>query len=451
LPETHPFAIGPTDDLSVAATRELRTSLLPATIQNALRSEFYAEHWKSSDPLNVGLDSLSSLPLINKQLIRSAGDRARIPDEFAWNEVFTSGTTGVPLVTVRGWAEQKFIREFFLNVHQQRFERPLLRGLQINNPYHGYHVSVPCPVHFHSIGVYDRGSFDHGRQTLLDLHNDKGVESECKILLGLERCLRAFTQDTLAQYPDGLQTKLEVVVSYSQYLTRKWRELLKQAWACTIVDRFSLAEIFGGAGQCPYCNWWHFDPFLVPEVISRVSSKPLSEGRGLLVLTSLYPFQQSQPMIRYTTGDLVEVTCSRACHPGLPSIRPLGRAAYGVPAPSTDEWILTPAAILEVLDVQLDVRRLPRFLDSEQVRDPFEIGHPKYQTSFRQDQRKTRITLTVEPATEDPARRGRLKNSISEGLRSGSPELTKALAEGEAMLDIVFSSDLTVDLISHAM
>jgi phenylacetate-coenzyme A ligase PaaK-like adenylate-forming protein len=149
---------------------------------------------------------------------------------------------------------------------------------------------------------------------------------------GLSRSdLRAFTLDTRDRHPEGLPTRLSAVVSYSQYLTRHWRAILTETWGCPIIDRYRLAELFGGATQCLECGWWHFNPFLIPEVATE-SVAPMEEGVGLLLLTTLYPFQEAQPMVRYATGDLVEATHGRSCHRLHLPREPGPRIREGLPA-----------------------------------------------------------------------------------------------------------------------
>jgi phenylacetate-coenzyme A ligase PaaK-like adenylate-forming protein len=445
IPSTVPGA-----DTKLAAVRAFHEALLPSTLANALKAEFYRSLWQGAHGCLPDLDNLAQLPVVYKEQIRAASRRAQVRDDVVCNEVFTSGTSGYPLVTVRGTAEQEFLREFFAQISPRQGPDRLLRGLQINNPYHGYHVAVPGPVHFHQIGIYDAGSFEHGRRVLVEGSEDAGVENSCSVLLGLERCLRAFTQDTWTRYPDGIDTRLVAVISYSQYLTRRWRELFGRVWRCPVIDRFSLAEVFGGAGQCLKCGWWHFDPFLIPEVVTPRTLAPVKEGMGILLLTALFPFQQAQPMVRYCTGDLVEVTHSRGCRPGLLSMRPQGRAAFGVPSLRDGEWLLTPAQILEVVDAMPQVARLPRFQDSAQVLDPFTIGHPKYHTSYRVEGEQTRIIVEVE--TRDPLGDAPpLENRIRESLLSESEPLAEAVRAGKAVLEVQAAAGLKPDLISHSM
>ncbi len=368
---------------SINALHAFQDALLPATIRNALETNFFRERWVGRNLDTFDRIRLAELPTIDKEDIRTAGEGAQNRKGVVCNDVLTSGTMGNPLVTVRSDREQTFIRDFFT---RQCGERPVvryLRGLEFTNPYHGHLIPVPAPIHFHQVSVYDAGSFDYARKTLLESHNDAHVEERCSVLAGLERGLRAFTLDTISRYPNGFpRTALRLVVSYSQYLTESWRRRLEDTWHVPVVDRFGISEVFGGAAQCLNCGWYHFEPFVIAEVVGANSGDVLLEGSGLLALTALFPFQQAQPLVRYLTGDLVDVTHESSCRPGTTSIRPLGRARFGVPEPNSDRWLLTPASVLEAVDEIPEITRIPRFAGVDQVRDPFAIGHPKYRTHW---------------------------------------------------------------------
>jgi phenylacetate-coenzyme A ligase PaaK-like adenylate-forming protein len=422
------------------------------TLSNALKTPFYQAHWSQIDLKKVTVDSLHKLPLVTKDEIRNAGPSAQIREGLRANEVFTMGTTGVPLVTVRGEREQKFIRQYFNSLHDKKpAHAKLLRGLKINNPYHGSHIAVPARIHCHRIGIYDIGSFSHGRKVLTNLHSDENVESHCTMLIGLERCLRAFTTDTQRLFPQGLRTHLDYVISYGEYLTQKWRRLFEETWTCKVVDKFSLSEVFGGATQSPICGWLHFDPFVIPEVVSLNTLESITEGIGVLVLTTLYPFQEAQPLIRYITNDLVEVTHTNSSKSGVLAIKPLGRAQYGVPLLGTDRWLLTPASILEVIDAAPEIKRRPLFRDSEQVKDPFMIGLPKYQVSNKKAHEVQAITVRIEMEDRgDEALSKKICKRIYLGLLNNNSNLKQAIESQKATLNIVVDEIVEPDVIFYS-
>lgn len=443
-----------TSSTSGGAVAAFHRSLLPGTLSNAVRTPFYRALWSGVDLASIKeTEDLVRLPEVDKDMLRQAGRDAQFRVGLVCQEVFTSGTTGPPLVTSRGNREQAFINEFFSALADFSSDHLWRRGLQFNNPYHGHLVAVPAPIHFHKVGIYDAGSFDHARRVLTELHDDVGIEPRCTLLVGLERMLRAFTADTAALVEDHFETSLEAVVSYSQYLTQSARAELTRVWRVPLIDRYSLAELFGGASSCLTCGWWHPDPFLIVEVVGHRSRRSVEEGLGILLLTSLYPFQEAQPMVRYDTRDVVEVT-HRSCRLGEAAFRPLGRARFGIPEPEGDGWLITPVTPLEVLDGREEVARIPRFCDSAQVQDPYRIGHPRYRLlSEPMGNGKAMIVLRVQVPLHDSSSRATQKSwteSVEAELIASSPALKASLAKGSAELRIEPVNEVEGDLVSHS-
>ena len=443
----------PSQRESIDALHAFQDELLPETITNAVKTSFFREHWSGCELKNISRATLANLPTVGKEHIRAAGEAAQNRTGVICNDVFTTGTTGNPLITVRSDREQEFIRDFFMRQLRERPAARCLRGLEFKNPYHGHLIGVPAPIHYHRVSIYDAGSFEYGRATLLRCHKDANVEDRCSVLAGLERCLRAFTLDTIQQFPNGFPpTALRLVVSYSQYLTAAWRRRLQDTWGAPVVDRFGVSEVFGGASQCLNCGWYHFEPFVIPEVVGARSAQVLSTGVGLLALTALYPFQEAQPLVRYLTGDLVEVTHELSCRPGTTAIKPLGRARYGVAEPDSDRWLITPASVLEAVDEIPEIARTPRFAGVSQIRDPHAIGHPKYRTRWSNGPSglEVKIELVLSRDLSDYRRLAILSNIYSDILASNAP-LKGALQSRAISIAVDTCDDLEEgDLIAQA-
>jgi phenylacetate-coenzyme A ligase PaaK-like adenylate-forming protein len=426
---------------------QFRSALLKATLDSAKRTSFYAKKLKEYDS-NITLEEWSCLPIVSKQDLIMAGSQAQYRIGLRCDEVFTSGTTGYPFITIKSDKEQKYISEFYQYVFREEYKSPLVRALQINNPYHGHLVPIPVPIHSHKIGIYDNGSFAHGRKILCQNHIDHGVSKKCTLLVGLERALRAFTMEAKIYAPSGLDSNLTSIISYSQILTRKWRKIFQEYWNCSIVDRFGLSEVFGGATEDSSCGWWFFDPVCLPEVVDIRNQMLIREGVGELLITGLYPFQEAQPMIRYRTGDLVEVSHSVPSRAGILAIRPLGRARYAVYQQDRDGILITPLALLEAVDSQQDIERIPRFCDASQVTDPYLIGHPLYSTRSYIHDGCVIVELYIVPrSTSSP--RAVTENAYASVLGE-SPSLARAIEEGKAQLRVLSVDELAPDLISHS-
>ena len=434
------------------AVVDFHDALLPGTIANALRTPFYRSLWDASDFRDFNCSRLAELPLVDKEGVRASGRGAQCREGVICNDVFTTGTTGNPLITVRSNVEQRYILDFFNGLPRKDVNSKFIRGMEFTNPYHGHLVGIPSPSHFHRASIYDAGSFDYARNVIYGSHFDQGVEESCTILMGLERCLRAFTFDTIDAFSGSVpESHLQIVVSYSQFLTAAWKKRLEETWGATVVDRFSISEIFGGGTRCVVCDWYHFEPFVIPEVVGATSGVVLGEGVGLLALTALYPFQQAQPLIRYLTGDLAAVTHTESCRPGTTAIRPLGRARYGVPHLRGDGWLITPSSVLEAVDEIGEIQRSPRFHGVAQVKDPHRVGHPKYRSTFIIDGGlvAVRIEIVLDSQVSDTRRRAILAR-VAHEVKAANPELRSAINARKAALTVACCDDLVPDEIAQA-
>lgn len=109
--------------------------------------------------------------------------------------------------------------------------------------------------------------------------------------------LMALTAWLLERGEDPARFALIEISTYGFRLSPHWRAHVEAVWSTRLYDNFSLSELKTPAVECPACGWFHWlEPPLVYEVID-----------GALVLTGLYPFVQAMPLIRYTTGDFVEL------------------------------------------------------------------------------------------------------------------------------------------------
>jgi hypothetical protein len=91
------------------------------------------------------------------------------------------------------------------------------------------------------------------------------------------------------------------------YLDAQQREFLATRFGATISERFSVAEIFGGATAATAGDPYVLDPHVIGEVVDEGGARVALGGIGELTLTELYPYVQMQPLIRYRTGDLVRL------------------------------------------------------------------------------------------------------------------------------------------------
>jgi hypothetical protein len=111
---------------------------------------------------------------------------------------------------------------------------------------------------------------------------------------------------------------VRAIGTYGFRLSPHWTSLIERAWRARVFDNYSLSELATAALQCGRCGFHHWGrPPVVFEVLDPKSLKPAR--RGVMVLTGLYPYVQAMPLIRYVTGDLVDLgpRCSLAKERGF--------------------------------------------------------------------------------------------------------------------------------------
>jgi len=150
-----------------------------------------------------------------------------------------------------------------------------------------------------------------------------------------------------------------------------------------------MTEMAGAHARCLLTGWYHFDLFAIAEFVHPVTERAVAAGEeGVAVLTSLYPFQQAQPLLRYWTGDVFTVR-EGECPCGFAGTSGFFRGRLSecidvsdvIPA-GFGPRLVGPADVLEVLH---RFPQLPQF-----------HKHPRFVLSLNRQPDRTRIALEVE-------------------------------------------------------
>jgi phenylacetate-coenzyme A ligase PaaK-like adenylate-forming protein len=414
---------------------ESRKCLLKATIENALKTPFYRHLWGHISPQSRDL-TLSDLPIVHKSDLVAADSRAQVRDGQITKEKVTGGTSGTPFVHIVGQREQQALKDLYSQIHARHRSRLAPRGIRFHDTHVAFERPIPTPIRFHDLSIYGASTFAYARRVLSERHCEDAVEPECTILAAGDRILRALTDDTKRVHCGRFPNSLKYIFTYSNYLTAVARRDYENTWGLRVTDRYGLSEVAGGATEHPSCGWYHFDEIVIPEVLGHRSLQSIREGIGMLVLTPLFPFQECQPLVRYWTDDVVEVTYTRSSVPGRMAIRPLGRALGGVPALDGDGWLMTPNVLFEILEDRTDIFRTPLFRDSPQVADPFRCGLPLYRLKTSTKSSVARVCLEL-ALDGSPQRRRAILNDLSSLILDRAPTLAKACAAKEIEFDVV--------------
>lgn len=137
--------------------------------------------------------------------------------------------------------------------------------------------------------------------------------------------------DLALQRGDSLP--LQQILSQSERVTSKHRQLCQRAFGATIADRYSCEEIGWLAIQCPPHQSLHVTSGTVLLEILDDNNSPCPPGvSGRVVATSLHSF--AMPLIRYELGDLAQWGEPCGCGNTLPVLGALnGRIRHRVHMP----------------------------------------------------------------------------------------------------------------------
>ncbi|TGP89079.1 MULTISPECIES: phenylacetate--CoA ligase family protein [unclassified Mesorhizobium] len=419
----------------------LRNELIGRTVRDAAgRSPFYRRHFADLDLSIIHrIEDLAVLPRLAKSDVRAAGYSILCGGQIPSHVQNTSGSTGSPLLLFRSQEEMTFIRAFFSHVHGEEAGdrlRPVVLALTI--PHHGTPTPIPGHAFVLQTALTDDELLDQSITLLessFDLH---GVENRVSAIVGSFSQILVLTNYLLENGRMDLAESIRHIELTGDYLTPRWRKILASVWRCSIVDRYSLAEIFGGATHCPLCGSYHFDPHVIPELVVPGKQEPVEAGViGELLLTSLSPFVQYQPFIRYVSGDLF-VRRAIGCRHESWEFR--GRTTHALFDPRDPSRLLIDGrAVIDAIDVLPTVSRPSRYRDLTALSYSRSSGRPVYAGSVEVVGTRVRARLRIElahtPALFPDATR-EIVDAVGEAVLSQAPVMRNAVAAGDIHFEV---------------
>jgi hypothetical protein len=426
-------------------------ALLRATLEHAVsEAPFYAEHLGERWREVRAVGDLHRLPLLTKALATANQERmlcgAGEPDLGS----ISSGTTrrdGAILRIQHTTAEDEALTRWY---DEREAVEPTSGDdggedapdagvapddgllLHVVNPHHGY----PRPAEPGTVRIL------WGPYASICEHVEHALRTPCdgrriEYLRISVNALKELTTHFLAAGVDFGAFAIREIGINAGYLTARWRYLIEHHWGAPIYDNYSLSEIASPATELDRGGWYRFTPPpLVTEVIDPHSGAPLDKGAGHLVLTPLYPFAQRQPLIRYATGDLVEI----GDHPpGTPefSFRFRGRVHQSVhrPREGDTDYLLFPTELEEIVDPQPEVARRPSAFEQVNGLGEQQVGQALYAACLDGDVVRASVGVRFNPHLF-PLTAGDLREHIAAELRARHPALDAAVSRGELRLEI---------------
>ena len=130
--------------------------------------------------------------------------------------------------------------------------------------------------------------------------------------------------------PDTDFPALRALFVGGEPLTDARRRRISRLWGVPVVEEYGSTETGSLAGECPNGRMHLWADRALFEVYDPQTGQVNRDGRGELVVTPLY--REAMPLIRYNLEDNVEVSYDECpCGWHLPTVRVLGRAAFGYP------------------------------------------------------------------------------------------------------------------------
>jgi hypothetical protein len=417
--------------------------LLDRTVRNAADQIPGYAHLQLFLGARVQLSNIHELPIIDKKSMLADINRFRNARLGTMLVQHTSGTTGATMVMHRSREEVEFTNRFFSEISGGGDEQqPICIALSAPGS-HGESMPMPYAGNVFSFDPFDRTWMGEASNIVTSPWTFLGCAPGRAILTGLEPHLRILTAVLLDREYDFSKSIVQGIVSTGDLVTAERRRWYEKVWGVQLQDKYSLSEVLGGAAQCLECGKFHPDTHLVAEAIDPVRKLPVENGLGVLVFTTLFPFVQKQPLIRYWSGDLVEVF-RNACPFDDLSFEVKGRLSHCLL--DTDRVPLAAyllgAEIVEVLEQLPDVAKDLRFGSGLEISDPSMLGN--VMCSYELDRSRTpavvvfRVELRYAPYAF-PARSAEVQQRIRSELLKRHPHLAEEVRAGRNRLEVLLS------------
>jgi len=297
-----------------SAILELQFKKLKKLLIHAYKNtQFYNELFKklNFNPNIKSIHDLRKLPVLTKSIVQDNYDKILIKG-INKKKLFihsTSGSSGRPLKVyndsrAEAWNIALRYRSYFAN--GQRLTDKIL---DITSP---EYLRLKSTI-FQKLGILTKK-----RLSIYENEED------------LIKKMNSYKPDIIQAYPSvlyliaqnnyRLNFRPRVIFTSSELLSEKMRKTISEKFRCPVIDVYGSEEFNRLAWQCKKQEGYHLDiDCHVIEFLNN-DNKPINEGEGRIVVTSLVNF--AFPFIRYDIGDRAYIIKKRCgCYYSLPIIR----------------------------------------------------------------------------------------------------------------------------------
>ncbi len=315
---------------SIEELVELQEKQLPLVLSRAARSPFYRDRL-GSGPLPTSVDELASLPMTSKQDLRDnypfgllAVEKERLA---TYHE--SSGTAGQPTAsyyTAEDWVDlaERYARKW-VGIHPSDV-------FLVRTPYAlmitGHLAHAAARLHGATVVPGDNRSLAMPYSRVVRVLHDLGVTLTWS--MPTETLLWAAAAKAAGYQPGKDFPALRALFVGGEPLSLARRQRISEIWGVPVVEEYGSTETGSLAGECPKGRLHLWADRAIFEVYDPQTKETREDGRGQLVVTPLY--REAMPLVRYNLEDEVEVSyadCDCGWH--LPTVRVLGRSAFGYP------------------------------------------------------------------------------------------------------------------------
>lgn len=275
-----------------------------------------------------------SLPVLRREEIQAAdAGEAMLADALPqghgeYREVFTSGSTGMPIRGVRSQLWELVWSAFTIRDHLWH-RRDLTGTMAVIRESGAGKAAWPDGDAQQGWGFSSAGLFDTGR--LVSLNVTTPVDRQLEWLVrqdpdyvlshpSILARLAAASRDAGLRLP-----RLRQAIAIAETLRPEARQVIEAAWQVPVIDIYSTREAGYLALQCPDHPHFHVQSEGLRVEVVGEDGQPCRPGdTGRVLVTPLHNL--AMPLIRYDIGDAAEVGPPCPCGRGLPVLtRILGR------------------------------------------------------------------------------------------------------------------------------